>query len=91
MTSQPEQQQQDPQIAAFWQPKTIKSFDDLCQNEGFNPVRLRRLIDDYLVTKRKPSRQQLIDALKHRPRIQARAAVLGSVTKKLYAFIENFS
>lgn len=91
MTSQPDQDQSDPRISAFWQPDTITSFDNLCQSEDLNPVRLRRLIDNHIVTKRRPSRQELVDALKHRPRIQERAAILGSITKKLYVFIETFA
>ena len=91
MTSQPDQDRSDPRTSAFWQPDAITSFGDLCQSEGLNPVRLRRLIDNYIITKRKPSRQELVDALKHRPRIQERAAILGSVTKKLYVFIETFA
>jgi hypothetical protein len=62
----------------------------LCQSEGLNPVRLRRLVDNYIDAKRKPSRQELIDALKHRPRIQERAIILNSVTKKLNIFLETY-
>lgn len=90
MTLQPDQHQPDSQTSTFWQPDVIKSFGDLCQSEGLNPVRLRRLIDSYIVIKRKPSRQELIDALKHRPRIQERATVLSAVTKKLNVFIETY-
>lgn len=90
MTIQPEQHQSTPQTPALWHPEVIKAFTDLCQNEGLNPVRLRKLVDNYVDTKRKPSRQELIDALKHRPRIQERATVLSSITKKLNAFLETF-
>lgn len=87
MTIQSEQHQSNSQASLFWQPDTINALTVLCQNEGLNPVRLRRLIDRYIDTKRKPSRQELIDALKHRPRINERAAILSSVTEKLNAFI----
>lgn len=90
MTIQPKQDPSTPQTPAFWQPEVIKAFTDLCQNEGLNPVRLRKLVDNYVDTKRKPSRQELIDALKHRPRIQERATVLSSITKKLNTFLETF-
>jgi hypothetical protein len=90
MTPRPEQPYPDSQAAAFWQPDVIESFNDLCQSEGLNPVRLRRLIDRYITTRQKPSRQELIDALKQRPRIQERAMVLGSITKKLHVFTETF-
>lgn len=90
MTIHPEQHQSNSRTATFWQPDVIKAFGDLCQSEDLNPVRSRRLIDNYIVTKRKPSRQELIDALKHRPRIQERAAVLGSVIKKLNVFMGTY-
>lgn len=86
MTTQPEQHESTP-----WPPATLKAFTDLCQSEGLNPVRLRKLVDRYAETKRKPSRQELIDALKHRPRIQVRATILSLVTKKLNVFIETFA
>lgn len=76
--------------SVIWKPEVTRAFTELCQAEGLNPSRLRKLIDSYIVTKRKPSRQELIDALKHRPRIQERAIVLSSVTKKLNAFIETY-
>lgn len=91
MTIQSEQHPLNLQSSTFWQPEAIKAFASLCQSEGLNPVRLRRLIDNYIDTKRKPSRQELIDALKHRPRIQERATILSSVTKKLNVFIETFN
>lgn len=90
MTTQPKQHISNPQTPIFWQPDTIDAFTGLCQDEGLNPVRLRKLIDNYIDTKRKPSRQELIGALKNWPRIQERAIILSSITKKLNAFIETF-
>lgn len=86
MTTQPEQHK-----STFWSPAALKALADLCQSEGLNPVRLGKLVDRYAETKRKPSRQELIEALKHRPRIQVRAKILSSVTKKLNVFIETFA
>lgn len=79
-----------PQAPSLWQPEAIKAFAELCQNEGLNPVRFRKLVDSYVDTKQKPSRQELINALKQRPRIQERATILSSITKKLNTFIETF-
>jgi hypothetical protein len=91
MTTQNEQHSLDSQVLTFWQPAATEAFTNLCQSEGLNPVRLRRLIDSYIGTNRKPSRQELIEALKHRPRIQERATILNSVTKKLNVFLETYS
>jgi hypothetical protein len=90
MTNQPLRNQSESQEPAFWRPDVLEAFNALCQSEGMNPVRLRKLVDRYVETKRKPSRQELIDALKHRPRIQERATIIGSVTKKLNIFIEAY-
>lgn len=75
---------------APWRAETSEAFAELCQSEGLNAVRMRKLVDRYVETKRKPSRQELIVALKHRPRIQVRATILSSVTKKLNVFITTF-
>ena len=90
MTTSSHQDSLTPQTLPLWQPDVIDVFMNLCQSEGLNPVRLRRLVDSYIDTKRKPSRQELIDALKHRPRIQERAVILNSVTKKLNIFLETY-
>jgi hypothetical protein len=90
MTIQTEQQPSDPQTPEIWQPEMIKAFTDLCQNEGLNPVRSRKLIDNYIATKRKASRQELVNALKHRPKIQERSAILSSITNNLNSFIQTF-
>jgi hypothetical protein len=72
---------------AAWPPEAVKAFTTLCQNEGLNPVRLRKLIDQTTLTGRNPSRQELIDSLKHKPRIQERAAKLKIITPKLITFL----
>lgn len=90
MTKDSHQDSPAPQTLPFWQPDVVEAFMNLCQSEGLNPVRSRRLVDSYIDTKRKPSRQELIDALKHRPRIQERAIILNSVTKKLNIFLETY-
>jgi type I restriction enzyme R subunit len=90
MTIQPEQHPSGPQTPTLWQPEAIEAFTKLCQMEGLNPVRSRKLVDNYVATQRKPSRQELIDALKQRPRIQNRATILSSITKTLNTFLETF-
>lgn len=90
MILQPEQPFMFPQAATAWRPETVQAFTDLCQGEQLNPVRFRKLVDTYIATQRKPSRQALIDTLKHRPKINERAAIISSITTKLNAFMTSF-
>jgi hypothetical protein len=89
MTPQPEQHQSTRKLPTPWTTETADAFADLCQNNEINPVRLRKLVDTYIATKQKPSRQELVDALKHRPKIQERAAILSTITKQLNILIET--
>lgn len=78
------------QTPAAWPLETVEAFTRLCQSEGLNPVRLRRLIDQTALTGRNPSRQELIDSFKRKPRIQERAAMLSAITPKLTKFIDTY-
>ncbi|MET0979924.1 MAG: hypothetical protein ABWX90_01555 [Candidatus Saccharimonadales bacterium] len=90
MTIQPKQHTSPPEASAHWSLEATETFTFLCQKEGLNPVRFRKLVDNYALTKRKPSRQELINTLKHRPKIQERPVILRSITNNLNSFIKTF-
>ena len=62
----------------------------MCNELNLQPKKIQNIIGDYLFTERKPLGDEIVDALKEKPKILQRRSVIERVTKKILDFIEIF-
>lgn len=65
---------------------TYQTVEAFCTQEGLNVVRFMRLLEIYMETGARPSRQALINTFKVRPKIQDRAVALTRINQALSEF-----
>jgi type I restriction enzyme R subunit len=76
---------------AFWNEEKRKALDALCEEEGLDPEKLSDIVDTYLFTGRTPLRDTVVSALKVKPKLLERKAIVERVTAKVMEFIETYS
>lgn len=76
---------------AFWNEEKRKALDALCEEEGLHPEKLSDIVDTYLFTGRTPLRDTVVAALKVKPRLLERKAIVERVTAKVMEFVETYS
>ena len=74
----------------FWDKEKVKAFNEMCNELNLQPKKIQNIIGDYLFTERKPLGDEIVDALKEKPKILQRRSVIERVTKKILDFIEIF-
>lgn len=78
------------EFSAFWQKEQQDAYVKLCQEEQLDPDKITDIIGDYLFTERQPMSEDIVKALKTKPKILERKTIVERVTAKLMAFIETF-
>jgi type I restriction enzyme R subunit len=62
----------------------------MCHEEGLMTDELQKLIDNYLYSGRKPRGDDIVNALKERPKLLELTSTVGRITKRLTDFITTF-
>ncbi len=75
---------------AFWTAEREKSLVALCETEGLERPAVSEIIAEHHFTQRAPLRERIVSALKEKPKILQRKAIIGRVTKKLMELIKTF-
>lgn len=78
------------EFSAFWEKEQQDAYFKLCQEEQLDPDKITDIIGDYLFTERQPMSEDIVKALKTKPKILERKTIVERVTAKLMAFIETF-
>lgn len=78
------------EFSAFWEREQQDAYIKLCQEEQLDPDKITDIIGDYLFTERQPMSEDIVNALKTKPKILERKTIVERVTAKLMAFIETF-
>lgn len=78
------------EFSAFWEREQQDAYVKLCQEEQLDPDKITDIIGDYLFTERQPMSEDIVNALKTKPKILERKPIVERVTAKLMAFIETF-
>ena len=74
----------------FWGEQEQHMLEQLAAAEGFDLARLRRLIDNYNYTGRLPRSDEYVAALKDKPRLSGRRALIERLKAKVCLFIDTF-
>lgn len=75
---------------SFWKAEEAQAFESLCLQEGLDTDKLKNLIENYLFSGRKPRRDELVGALKEKPKILERSSIVEKINKRLNDFINTF-
>ncbi|MBL7837047.1 MAG: type I restriction endonuclease subunit R, partial [Bacteroidetes bacterium] len=78
------------EFSAYWEKEQQEAYVKLCQEEQLDPDKITDIIGDYLFTERQPMSEDIVKALKTKPKILERKTIVERVTAKLMAFIETF-
>jgi len=74
----------------FWNTEKRKAFEKLCKDENLITEELKKVIDNYLYTERKPLREAIVKTLHEKPKILERKSIVVRVTQKIVDFVETF-
>jgi type I restriction enzyme R subunit len=74
----------------FWTAEREKALAELCESEGLDQPAILEIIGDYHFTRRQPLREKIVSALKEKPKILARKAIIERVMKKLMDLVATF-
>jgi type I restriction enzyme R subunit len=62
----------------------------MCSELDLDPEVVRGIIDNYLFTEREPRGEDVVSALKDKPKILERRSLINKATDRILGFIETF-
>ena len=74
----------------YWQEQRRQAAEALAEEEGLHPEGLETLLQDYLFTSKTPIRDDIIGALKERPRLKERKSIADRVLGRIQNYIQTF-
>jgi type I restriction enzyme R subunit len=74
----------------FWAQERDKSLAQLCESEGLNREAVMEAIGDYHFSGRAPLREQIVVALKVKPKILERKSIIERVTRRLLEIVHTY-
>ncbi len=74
----------------FWNGEKKKAFESMCEEEGLQPDKLDKIINNYLFSGRKPLRDKIIGSLKSKPSVLKRKSIGERVLQKMLSFVETY-
>lgn len=80
----------DDKFYEYWDEQEKKAFNNMCSELDLDPEVVKGIIDNYLFTEREPRGEDVVSALRDKPRILERRSVINKATDKILEFIETF-
>ena len=77
-------------FADFWSTEKESALVAICDAEGLEAEKFRRMIESFHFTGKDPLRETVVDALKAKPKVKERKTILERVVAKLISFVETF-
>lgn len=74
----------------FWGEEQKQAFENLVRNENLEGKPLEQVVNNYIYTKRKPLRNEIIGLLTQKPKIRERKRVFERILMKIEDFVEVF-
>jgi type I restriction enzyme R subunit len=74
----------------FWAQERDKSLANLCDSEGLHREAVMEAIGDYHFSGRAPLREQIVAALRVKPKILERKSIIERVTRRLMEIVHTF-
>jgi type I restriction enzyme, R subunit len=75
---------------SYWKDEQMKAFNTICKEEHIETEKLQHVLNDYLFTERLPLRDDIVNALKHKPKLLERKTITERVIHKIVDFVETF-
>lgn len=67
-----------------------EAINKLCEDEGLQPDKVKGIIDAYLFTERTPLPDEIVEALKVKPKLLERKKIVPRVTDMILKFIDTY-
>jgi type I restriction enzyme R subunit len=78
------------QFDKFWTEERERSIQALCEAESLKPEAVTEIINEYHFTQREPLRETIVSALKEKPKILQRRAIIERVRLRLMDLVAVF-
>jgi type I restriction enzyme R subunit len=75
---------------SYWSKERIKALDKIAKDDDIEPVKLQKIIDNYLFSQQSIERDDVVDALNVKPKLLQRKRIALSVIDKIMNFVETF-
>ena len=75
---------------AYWDEEKRNAFGQLCKDEGVIPIKLDKIIQEYLFTGKEPLRDDIMSSLTAKPGILERKPVGERIITKIMDFVDTF-
>jgi type I restriction enzyme R subunit len=75
---------------AYWDEEKRNAFGQLCKEEGVVPLKLDKIIQEYLFTGKAPLRDNIISSLETKPSILQRKPIGERILTKMMDFVDTF-
>lgn len=74
----------------FWNEERERRIVELCEAEGLKSESVTEIINEYLFTQREPLRETIVSALKEKPKILQRKAMIERIRQRLMDIVGIF-
>lgn len=78
------------EFETFWNEERQHALQKLSKEENLNPVKLEKIIGNYLFTEKTPMRDDIISMVNKRPTLKERGKTADRIIQKILAFVETF-
>lgn len=80
----------EPAFDEFWAKERERSIQAVCDEEGLMPDAIAEILSEYHFTQREPLRNTIVAALKEKPKILQRKAIIERVKQRLLDIVDTF-
>ena len=75
---------------SYWDKEKLKALNKIATEYEIEPFKLQKIIDNYLFSQQTIERDDVVDALKVKPKLLQRKKIALSVIDKIMTFVETF-
>ena len=86
----PEEEDLEAAFTDFWDVEKQKALAALCMEEQLVPEKIEEIIENFLFTERRPLTDEIVAALKTKPKILEKKSISERVMEKVMGFVESF-
>ena len=77
-------------FAEFWSQEKESALRAICDDEGLDPDKFRRMIESFHFDGKEPLRETVVEALNTKPKITQRKTIIQRVVDRLASFVSTF-
>ena len=80
----------DEAFETYWDEQKKKAFKTICTDEGVEEEKLQKIIENYLFSHQDIERDDVVGALKVKPKVLERKKISVRIIDKVIGFVETF-